>query len=161
MVGPNGLEPSTSSVSRKRSNQLSYGPALFALAAKRRDGSYCKQRRGTRQTRLTSLPSETQYVPGKCCCVLGFVSGCEECADVLHQPAGLYSLAGDGSLHSCSPMWNPSRARISFTCGLSSRASASRRQERNDSSTAQSLIGVAGIIAASRRLTTVTKVIEL
>src|SRR5215470_17663525 len=27
MVGPNGLEPSTSSVSRKRSNQLSYGPA--------------------------------------------------------------------------------------------------------------------------------------
>jgi hypothetical protein len=26
MVGPNGLEPSTSSVSRKRSNQLSYGP---------------------------------------------------------------------------------------------------------------------------------------
>src|SRR5262249_52408531 len=27
LVGPNGLEPSTSSVSRKRSNQLSYGPA--------------------------------------------------------------------------------------------------------------------------------------
>ena len=26
MVGPNGLEPSTSSVSGKRSNQLSYGP---------------------------------------------------------------------------------------------------------------------------------------
>src|SRR5947209_3911805 len=26
VVGPNGLEPSTSSVSRKRSNQLSYGP---------------------------------------------------------------------------------------------------------------------------------------
>ena len=26
LVGPNGLEPSTSSVSRKRSNQLSYGP---------------------------------------------------------------------------------------------------------------------------------------
>ena len=29
MVGPNGLEPSTSSVSRKRSNQLSYGPTLL------------------------------------------------------------------------------------------------------------------------------------
>ena len=28
VVGPNGLEPSTSSVSRKRSNQLSYGPAI-------------------------------------------------------------------------------------------------------------------------------------
>ena len=26
MVGPGGLEPLTSSVSRKRSNQLSYGP---------------------------------------------------------------------------------------------------------------------------------------
>ena|SRR5437868_8479164 len=30
VVGPNGLEPSTSSVSRKRSNQLSYGPTLIA-----------------------------------------------------------------------------------------------------------------------------------
>ena len=30
LVGPNGLEPSTSSVSRKRSNQLSYGPTLSA-----------------------------------------------------------------------------------------------------------------------------------
>src|SRR5262245_25671275 len=29
MVGPGGLEPLTSSVSRKRSNQLSYGPAVF------------------------------------------------------------------------------------------------------------------------------------
>ncbi len=29
MVGPNGLEPSTSSVSGKRSNQLSYGPIAF------------------------------------------------------------------------------------------------------------------------------------
>src|SRR5262245_11414778 len=28
MVGPNGLEPSTSSVSRKHSNQLSYGPTI-------------------------------------------------------------------------------------------------------------------------------------
>ena len=27
LVGPNGLEPSTSSVSGRRSNQLSYGPA--------------------------------------------------------------------------------------------------------------------------------------
>ena len=26
LVGPNGLEPSTSSVSGRRSNQLSYGP---------------------------------------------------------------------------------------------------------------------------------------
>ena len=31
MVGPNGLEPSTSSVSRKRSNQLSYGPTCERL----------------------------------------------------------------------------------------------------------------------------------
>ncbi len=29
MVGPNGLEPSTSSVSGKRSNQLSYGPTII------------------------------------------------------------------------------------------------------------------------------------
>ena len=29
MVGPGGLEPLTSSVSRKRSNQLSYGPLAF------------------------------------------------------------------------------------------------------------------------------------
>jgi hypothetical protein len=31
MVGPNGLEPSTSSVSGKRSNQLSYGPTLTGV----------------------------------------------------------------------------------------------------------------------------------
>jgi hypothetical protein len=30
MVGPNGLEPSTSSVSGRRSNQLSYGPTSIA-----------------------------------------------------------------------------------------------------------------------------------
>jgi hypothetical protein len=29
MVGPCGLEPQTSSVSRTRSNQLSYGPLVF------------------------------------------------------------------------------------------------------------------------------------
>src|ERR1700681_3238147 len=29
MVGPNGLEPSTSSVSGRRSNQLSYGPTVY------------------------------------------------------------------------------------------------------------------------------------
>lgn len=29
MVGPCGLEPQTSSVSRTRSNQLSYGPLAF------------------------------------------------------------------------------------------------------------------------------------
>ena len=29
MVGPNGLEPSTSSVSGRRSNQLSYGPTAY------------------------------------------------------------------------------------------------------------------------------------
>jgi hypothetical protein len=29
MVGPNGLEPSTSSVSGRRSNQLSYGPIAY------------------------------------------------------------------------------------------------------------------------------------
>ena len=29
MVGPGGLEPLTSSVSRKRSNQLSYGPTVW------------------------------------------------------------------------------------------------------------------------------------
>jgi hypothetical protein len=33
MVGPNGLEPSTSSVSRKRSNQLSYGPTDWLTKA--------------------------------------------------------------------------------------------------------------------------------
>src|SRR5438105_3284924 len=32
LVGPNGLEPSTSSVSRKRSNQLSYGPATGQIS---------------------------------------------------------------------------------------------------------------------------------
>jgi hypothetical protein len=31
MVGTTGLEPATSSVSRKRSNQLSYAPALQQL----------------------------------------------------------------------------------------------------------------------------------
>ena len=35
MVGPNGLEPSTSSVSRKRSNQLSYGPAAYSDSNKK------------------------------------------------------------------------------------------------------------------------------
>ena len=36
MVGPGGLEPLTSSVSRKRSNQLSYGPVAASLARPRR-----------------------------------------------------------------------------------------------------------------------------
>lgn len=31
MVGPGGLEPLTSSVSRKRSNQLSYGPIAYRI----------------------------------------------------------------------------------------------------------------------------------
>lgn len=31
MVGPNGLEPLTSSLSEKRSNHLSYDPASFNL----------------------------------------------------------------------------------------------------------------------------------
>ena len=38
MVGPNGLEPSTSSVSRKRSNQLSYGPARSPYCTGHRAG---------------------------------------------------------------------------------------------------------------------------
>ena len=33
MVGPNGLEPSTSSVSGKRSNQLSYGPTAYGVTS--------------------------------------------------------------------------------------------------------------------------------
>jgi hypothetical protein len=33
MVGPNGLEPSTSSVSGRRSNQLSYGPIAFGATS--------------------------------------------------------------------------------------------------------------------------------
>jgi hypothetical protein len=33
MVGPNGLEPSTSSVSGRRSNQLSYGPIAYGVTA--------------------------------------------------------------------------------------------------------------------------------
>jgi hypothetical protein len=39
MVGPGGLEPLTSSVSRKRSNQLSYGPigAAFRVSIMLRD----------------------------------------------------------------------------------------------------------------------------
>ena len=36
MVGPNGLEPSTSSVSGRRSNQLSYGPTCVAETASTR-----------------------------------------------------------------------------------------------------------------------------
>ena len=35
MVGPNGLEPSTSSVSGRRSNQLSYGPISWRLTTAR------------------------------------------------------------------------------------------------------------------------------
>ena len=34
MVGPGGLEPLTSSVSRKRSNQLSYGPMTYVILAR-------------------------------------------------------------------------------------------------------------------------------
>src|SRR5207244_13438794 len=33
MVGPGGLEPLTSSVSRKRSNQLSYGPIAYGVTS--------------------------------------------------------------------------------------------------------------------------------
>ena len=33
MVGPCGLEPQTSSVSRTRSNQLSYGPLVFGVTS--------------------------------------------------------------------------------------------------------------------------------
>ena len=33
MVGPNGLEPSTSSVSGRRSNQLSYGPIAYGVTS--------------------------------------------------------------------------------------------------------------------------------
>jgi hypothetical protein len=33
MVGPNGLEPSTSSVSGRRSNQLSYGPIAYGATS--------------------------------------------------------------------------------------------------------------------------------
>ena len=36
MVGPCGLEPQTSTVSRWRSNQLSYGPMLSFTLAQRR-----------------------------------------------------------------------------------------------------------------------------
>jgi hypothetical protein len=47
MVGPNGLEPSTSSVSGRRSNQLSYGPitngATFPTQAIRPQSSNCSQ----------------------------------------------------------------------------------------------------------------------
>jgi hypothetical protein len=44
MVGPGGLEPLTSSVSRKRSNQLSYGPAThleYHASARLRISSKC------------------------------------------------------------------------------------------------------------------------
>ena len=36
MVGPCGLEPQTSSVSRTRSNQLSYGPLVLGLHLQRK-----------------------------------------------------------------------------------------------------------------------------
>ena len=35
MVGPCGLEPQTSTVSRWRSNQLSYGPGTLVILAQR------------------------------------------------------------------------------------------------------------------------------
>ncbi len=31
MAGPTGLEPATSGVTGRRSNQLNYGPALFRI----------------------------------------------------------------------------------------------------------------------------------
>ena len=50
MVGPNGLEPSTSSVSGKRSNQLSYGPtvSISILALVERSTVACEQGRDTK-----------------------------------------------------------------------------------------------------------------
>ncbi len=44
MVGTTGLEPATSSVSRKRSNQLSYAPVLQQLVVYQDRG--CGERRG-------------------------------------------------------------------------------------------------------------------
>ena len=55
MVGPGGLEPLTSSVSRKRSNQLSYGPTAYGVtsATKRLDPKFliarkARQRHGVK-----------------------------------------------------------------------------------------------------------------
>jgi hypothetical protein len=44
MVGTTGFEPATSSVSRKRSNQLSYAPAMQYLLVYQDQGS--RERRG-------------------------------------------------------------------------------------------------------------------
>src|SRR5579872_174855 len=60
MVGPNGLEPSTSSVSRKRSNQLSYGPKLLPEA--KQESSIVAALRHSRQwsSRLSQTPTRVR-----------------------------------------------------------------------------------------------------
>jgi hypothetical protein len=49
MVGPNGLEPSTSSVSGRRSNQLSYGPTCERLVSILTGGRRFRQRWSARR----------------------------------------------------------------------------------------------------------------
>src|SRR5215472_13044473 len=65
MVGPGGLEPLTSSVSRKRSNQLSYGPlaygAKFLLQAIRLQNSNCLQGQSATVSRWRS--NQLSYEP--------------------------------------------------------------------------------------------------
>src|SRR5215472_11395050 len=65
MVGPCGLEPQTSSVSRMRSNQLSYGPlaygAKFLLQASRLQNSTCLQGQSATVSRKRS--NQLSYGP--------------------------------------------------------------------------------------------------
>jgi hypothetical protein len=56
MVGPNGLEPSTSSVSGKRSNQLSYGPIASHEFIREHLGTEAAQR-------STAFPRESRRQP--------------------------------------------------------------------------------------------------
>ena len=57
MVGAPGLEPGTSSLSEKRSNQLSYGPDIP------KDSSLGKEQRNMRRVGLAWTPGGAGLIP--------------------------------------------------------------------------------------------------